>query len=97
MNKLTRGLLLAGTGAALAALLPYKFTRCPETGARKIKALAWDLDIGSDEDGRLVAQFHMPPAGSAQEEEAEDLFNFTAPEQAPEEQVDAPRDSAEEE
>ncbi len=76
MNKVTKGLLLAGAGAALAALLPYKVTRCPETGSRKIKALAWDLELDSDEDGRLVAQFHMPPAGCPQKD-GEDPFDFT--------------------
>ncbi len=76
MNKVTKALLLAGAGAALAALLPYKVTRCPETGSRKIKALTWDLELDSDEDGRLVAQFHMPPARCTRED-GEDPFDFT--------------------
>ncbi|MCD7927540.1 MAG: hypothetical protein LUF80_01570 [Oscillospiraceae bacterium] len=96
MNKVTKGLLLAGAGAALAALLPYKVTRCPETGSRKIKALAWDLELDSDEDGRLVAQFHMPPTGCPQEE-GEDPFDFTLQEDAPQAAPQEPQGDVQEE
>lgn len=99
MNKLSKGLLLAGAGAALAALLPYKVTRDQATGAKKIKALTWDLDVGTDDEGRVIAQFHMPPANPDQEDldwnldiadDGEETVQFYTAPAAPAEQTEAP-------
>ncbi len=60
MKAFGKFLIVAGIGTALAALLPYRVTKNEETGERKFKALTWDLDLSTDEDG-VVAEIHIPP------------------------------------
>ncbi len=64
MRTFTKLLMLAGAGLALVALLPYKVSSEEEAGVKnkkKLRAMTWDMDITTDENG-MEAKFHMPPS-----------------------------------